>query len=232
MRTLTQNQARRLALGAQGFSEQRPGGRIDVRHFRKVLATVGVLQLDTVNVLVRAHYLPLFSRLGPYDRAALDRWTTGSGELFEYWGHMASLLPIPLYPRFRWRMQAHADEPWGSVRRILEERPEYIDGVLDEVRQRGPLTVGDLDDPGERGGPWWGYQPGKHALEWLFACGLVSAYRTANFSRLYDLPERVIAEEALSAEAPDSAFWPISRAGRLGESKRLAISRTSAATGS
>ncbi|MCH8992436.1 MAG: YcaQ family DNA glycosylase, partial [Acidobacteria bacterium] len=203
MRTLTQNQARRLALGAQGFSEQRPGGRIDVRHFRKVLATVGVLQLDTVNVLVRAHYLPLFSRLGSYDRAALDRWTTGSGELFEYWGHMASLLPTPLYPRFRWRMQAHADEPWGSVRKILAERPEYIDGVLDEVRQRGPLTVGDLDDPGERGGPWWGYQPGKHALEWLFACGLVSAYRTANFSRLYDLPERVIAEEALSADAPD-----------------------------
>ncbi len=116
---------------------------------------------------------------------------------------MASLLPTPLYPRFRWRMQAHADEPWGSVRRILEERPEYIDGVLDEVRQRGPLTVGDLDDPGDRGGPWWGYQPGKHALEWLFACGLVTAYRTANFSRLYDLPERVIAEDALSAEAPD-----------------------------
>ena len=203
MRTLTQDQARRLALGAQGFSRRRPAGRIDVRHFRKVLATVGVLQLDTVNVLVRAHYLPLFSRLGPYDRAALDRWTTGSGELFEYWGHMASLLPTPLYPRFRWRMRAHAAEPWGSVRRILEERPEYIDGVLDEVRQRGPLTVGDLDDPGERGGPWWGYQPGKHALEWLFACGLVSAYRTANFSRLYDLPERVIAKEALSAEAPD-----------------------------
>ena len=123
MRTLTQDQARRLALGAQGFSGQRPGGRIDVRHFRKVLATVGVLQLDTVNVLVRAQYLPLFSRLGPYDRAALDRWTTASGELFEYWGHMASLLPTPLYPRFRWRMRAHADEPWGSVRRILEEGP-------------------------------------------------------------------------------------------------------------
>lgn len=203
MRTLTADQARRFALGAQGFTRPRPEGRVDVRHFRKVLATIGLLQLDTVNVLVRAHYLPLFSRLGPYDRDALDRWATASGELFEYWGHEASLLPTALYPYFRWRMEAMEADPWRSVKRILDERPEYIDDVLDQVRSRGPLATSDLDDPGERGGPWWGYQPGKYALEWLFASGRVTAYRTPTFGRLYDVPERVLPAAVLDARVPD-----------------------------
>ena len=202
MRTLSVDEARRYALAAQGFTQARPNGRIDVRHFRRVLATVGLLQLDTVNVLVRAHYLPMFSRLGPYDRSALDRWTTESGELFEYWGHMASLLPTTMYPTFRWRMEEMARSPWGSVRRILKERPEYIAEVFQQVRERGPLTTNDLDDPGERGGPWWGYQPGKHALEWLFAVGKITAYRTPSFGRLYDLPERVLPEAVLGTPAP------------------------------
>lgn len=203
MRRLTQDQARRFALAAQGFDRSRPEGRVDVRHFRRVLAAVGLLQLDSVNVLERAHYLPMFSRLGPYDRAALDRWTTGSGELFEYWGHVASLLPTPLYPMFRWRMDQHAAESWRSLRRLQRERPGYIDGVLDEVRERGPLTVGDLDNPGQRGTGMWNWQPGKHALEWLFASGQVSGYRNTNFARLYDIPERVIPEAALQADPPD-----------------------------
>jgi uncharacterized protein len=172
-----------------------------VRHFRKVIGTVGLLQLDTVNVVVRAHYLPLFSRLGPYDRAALDRWTSESGELFEYWGHVASLLPTPLYPNFRWRMDSI--QPWGSVRRLFEERPGYVEEVFVQVTERGPLATSDLDDPGERDGPWWGWQPGKAALEWLFAKGRITAYRTANFGRLYDLPERVLPQEVLDRPAPD-----------------------------
>ncbi|GMQ85929.1 MAG: winged helix-turn-helix domain-containing protein [Acidimicrobiia bacterium] len=202
MRTLTRDRARRLALGAQGFSEQRPGGRIDVRHFRKVLATVGLLQLDTVNVLVRAHYLPLFSRLGPYDRHAFDRWTAGSGELFEYWGHEASLLPVHLYPYFRFRMEAIAAKPWRWIRELREQRPGYIEEVFAQVETRGPLSTADLDDPGERGGPWWGYQPGKKALEWLFATGRVAAYRTATFGRLYDLPERVLPATIVDVPSP------------------------------
>ncbi len=203
MRKLTSDQARRLALGAQGFTRPRPQGRVDIRHFRKVLDTIGLLQLDSVNVLERAHYVPMFSRLGPYDRAALDRWTTSSGELFEYWGHVASLLPTPLYPNFRWRMVGHAADPWRSIRRLIEERPGYVDDVMDQVTERGALTVGDIDDAGQRGSQMWDWQPGKHALEWLFACGRLTAYRNKNFTRVYDLPERVIPEEVLDAEPPD-----------------------------
>ncbi len=177
-------------MGAQGFTVPRPGGRIDVRHFRRVLDRIGLLQLDSVNVLDRSHYLPMFSRLGPYDRAALDRWTVESGEMFEYWGHEASLIPVDRYPAFRFRMETM--KPWGSVRRLLDERPGYIERVLEQVSEHGPVTVSDLDDPGERGGPWWGYAPGKYALEWLFATGRVTAYRTATFGRKYVIPERVI----------------------------------------
>ena len=199
MRTLTNDRARRIALGAQGFATPRPVGRIDVRHFRRVLDRVGLLQLDSVNVLERSHYLPMFSRLGPYDRAALDRWTTTSGDLFEYWGHEASLIPVERYSTFRFRMGEM--KPWGSVRRLLDERPGYIEAVLEQVAIRGPLTVADLDDAGERGGPWWGYAPGKHALEWLFASGRVTAYRSPTFGRRYDLPQRVV-PAAMIAEPP------------------------------
>lgn len=195
-RALTNDQARRIALAAQGFATPRPAGRIDVRHFRRVLGHIGLLQLDSVNVLERSHYLPMFSRLGPYDRAALDRWTAASGELFEYWGHEASLIPVDRYSTFRFRMGEM--KPWGSVRRLLDERPGYIEDVLEQVATRGPLTVADLDDAGERGGPWWGYAPGKHALEWLFASGRVTAYRSPTFGRRYDLPQRVVSEAAIA----------------------------------
>lgn len=200
-RRFSVDQARRIALAAQGFAVPRPTGRIDVRHFRRVFGHVGLLQLDSVNVLERSHYLPVFSRLGSYDRRAFDRWTAKSGELFEYWGHEASLIPVAHYPMFRFRMDEM--QPWGSVRRLLEERPGYVDRVFEEVGRRGPLTVSDLDDPGERGGPWWGYAPGKQALEWLFASGRVAATRTSSFGRLYDLPERVLPEWVLRKRAPD-----------------------------
>ncbi len=196
---MTNDQARRIALAAQGFARPRPIGRIDVRHFRRVLNHVGLLQLDSVNVLERSHYLPMFSRLGPYDRAVLDRWTTSSGEIFEYWGHEASLIPVDRYSTFRFRMGEM--KPWGSVRRLLDERPGYIENILEQVAIRGPLTVADLDDAGERGGPWWGYAPGKHALEWLFASGRVTAYRSPTFGRRYDLPQRVV-PAAVIAESP------------------------------
>ena len=201
LRQLTVDQARRIALAAQGFTTPRPTGRVDVRHFRRVLERIGLIQLDSVNVLERSHYLPMFSRLGPYDRAAFDRWTTRSGELFEYWGHEASLIPIGLYPTFGFRMDEM--QPWGSIRRLLDNRPGYVESVLQQVADRGPITVSDLDDPGERGGPWWGYAPGKHALEWLFASGRVTAYRTSTFGRSYDLPERVVQEWALQLPRPD-----------------------------
>jgi uncharacterized protein YcaQ len=134
----------------------------------------------------------MFSRLGAYDRSALDRWTAASGELFEYWGHEASLLPIDTYPLFRFRMDAMT--PGTRVREVLDDKPGYIDSVHDQVAAGGPLEVGDLVDPGQRSGPWWGHPPGKTALEWLFASGRVTAFRTPAFARRYDLPERVIPE--------------------------------------
>jgi uncharacterized protein YcaQ len=151
---------------------------------------MGLLQLDSVNVLVRSHYLPVFSRLGPYDRTALDRWTIRSGEIFEYWGHEASLLPVERHRALRFRMQEM--RPWNTVQRIIDERPGYIEDVFEEVATRGPLTAAELDDPGERSGPWWGYAPGKQALEWLFATGRLTAYRTPSFGRRYTVPDTVI----------------------------------------
>lgn len=201
-RRLTADQARRIALAAQGFTTPRPKGRVDIRHFRRVLERVGLIQLDSVNVLERSHYLPMFSRLGPYDRSTFDRWTARSGELFEYWGHEASLIPAGLYSTFGFRMNEM--KPWGSVRRLLDERPGYVEGVLQQVAARGPTTVSDLDDPGERGGPWWGYAPGKHALEWLFAKGEVTAYRNHSFGRIYDLPDRVLPTWAMRQSRPDA----------------------------
>ena len=201
VRKMTIDQARRGALGAQGFSRTRPSGRIDVRHFRRLFDTIGLLQLDSVNVIERSHYLPVHARLGSYDKAALDRFTAESGEIFEYWGHEASLLPVELYPYLKHRMEEM--RPWGRVTALLDDRPEYLDRILAEIAERGPLTVGDLKDPGSRTGSWWGWGEGKIALEWLFATGQIAAYRTKNFARLYDLPERVIAASHRTAPAVD-----------------------------
>ena len=150
------------------------------------------MQLDSVNVIARAHYLPFFSRLGPYDREALDRWLWQSGELFEYWVHEASLTSIDRWPLLAHRMrQGH---PWRSIERIRSEQPGFVDQVLEEVRTAGPLRVGELSDGGDRTGPWWGYGPGKLALEWLFVRGEIAIADRPNFTRLYDLTERVIPE--------------------------------------
>jgi hypothetical protein len=199
MRRLSKDQAARITLGAQGLTAARPAGRVDVRHFRRTLARMGLLQLDSVNVLARSHYLPVFSRLGAYDVGRFDRWTARSGELFEYWGHMASLLPVEDHPLFRWRMEAI--EPWRQIKEIERRRPGYVEAVYREVRERGPLTVADLSDGGERTGSWWGYAPGKIALEWLFDSGRLTAYRNGSFTRFYDLPQRVIDPGILCAEA-------------------------------
>ncbi|MBW2471768.1 MAG: YcaQ family DNA glycosylase, partial [Deltaproteobacteria bacterium] len=200
MRTVSVDAARRIALGAQGFGRGRPRGRIDVRHFRKVMSTLGLVQLDSVNVCVRTHYMPFYARLGPYDRDALDRWLNESGENFEYWCHEAAVLPVDRYPLWRWKMASMA--PWRRAQALMEEHPEVLPSVLEQVREHGPLTVRDLDAPNHRNEPWWGYGPGKVALELLFADGEVSALRTGNFVRLYDLPERLIPADVLAADGP------------------------------
>lgn len=197
MRSLSIDQARRYALAAQGFTDQRPSGRIDVRHFRRVLHRVGLVQLDSVNVFSRAHYMPFFSRLGAYERVALDRWLWRSGEQFEYWGHEASLIPIEHYPLWRWRMEAPWS--WNRVERIKKEDPGYLSRVLDQVRADGPLQTRDLESPGQRdANSMWGWSKGKVALEALFHQGDITVFDRVNFVRLYGATEDVIRDSALS----------------------------------
>jgi uncharacterized protein YcaQ len=203
MDRLTLAQARRIALAAQGFTDPRPTGRVDARHLRRGLGRVGLLQIDSVNVVVRAHELPLFSRLGPYPRPLLTDLIERRRELFEYWGHMASFNPVHLEPALRWRMARARESAWKHVVGIMRDRPGYVEAVLEEVALHGPLTAAQLKEPGEKQGPWWGWADGKIALEWLFYAGRVAAAgRGRNFERLYDLPSRVLPPEVLAAPTP------------------------------
>jgi uncharacterized protein YcaQ len=201
MRTIRNDQARRYALGAQGFIEGRADGRVDVRHFRKVVEQVRLVQLDSVNVFSRAHYMPFFSRIGPYDRDALDEWLWQSGEMFEYWGHEASVIPVDDHRLFRWRMAQGLK--WKRLAEIEENHPEYVQSVYEQVSERGPIRTRDLEAPGPRDSDaMWGWNDGKVALEALFLKGLVTTADRPNFMRIYDLPERILPKEALQAREP------------------------------
>ncbi len=202
-------QARRSALAAQGFAARRPPGRIDARHVRNVFARLGLVQIDSVNVLVRSHYLPLFSRLGPYRRELLDAAAYGRRprSLFEYWAHEASLVDLANFPLLRWRMERarKLEGAWGNVTRFARERPDYVAAVRAEIEARGPLGAGDLERPGRRASAWWGWSEGKLALEYLFWAGIVTTAQRRNFERLYDLTERVIPPALYAAPALDAA---------------------------
>ncbi|HYD37414.1 MAG TPA: crosslink repair DNA glycosylase YcaQ family protein, partial [Allosphingosinicella sp.] len=156
---------------------------------------LGLHQIDSVNVLVRAHYLPAFSRLGAYDRALIDRaaWgRRGDRRLFEYWAHEASLLPLAMHPLLRWRMaQAENGETgWGHIRAYAGERRREAEAILERLRSEGPLAASDFADGRGRGG-WWEWGETKRALEWLFWTGrITTATRRASFERVYDLAER------------------------------------------
>jgi uncharacterized protein len=212
---LSADQARRLAVAAQGFGRPRPRGRVDARHLRRAIDDVGLLQLDSVNVFCRSHYMPVFSRLGPYSRQALDRlaWHENPGgrarqagprDLIEYWGHEASLLPVALQPLLRWRMARADSLAWKSVARVAAEQPELVEFVLDMVRERGPIRASELAAKGRRREPgeMWSWSEEKTALEYLFFAGRVCAARRVNFERLYDLPERVLPPAVLETPTP------------------------------
>lgn len=190
-------QARRMALAAQGFSGRQGPASIKAAHLNRMIERLGVLQIDSVNAVVRSHYLPLFSRLGHYGPLLLEQaaWSQGRRRsLFEYWGHEASLLPMALYPLMRWRM-ARARQGQGiyaQMARFGREQQAIIQRVLKTVEQQGAVGAGSLSTREERAGPWWDWSDEKHALEWLFAAGLVTVAGRRGFERLYDLPERVI----------------------------------------
>jgi uncharacterized protein YcaQ len=216
MDTISLRLARKIALGAQGFTDPLASGVPDVRHLRRVLRRVGLLQMDSVNVLMRAHYMPLYSRLGPYPTSLLDRAAyRGPRELFEYWGHEASLLPVALHPVMRWRMKR--GHTWGPPSRLAKEKPELVKRVLDEVRERGPVAAADIEDPTERVQHFnwgWNWNEVKTALEYLFYAGEVAAAaRNSAWARLYDVPERVLPASVLNAPTPsdDEAFRDLIR---------------------
>ena len=215
MESLSAAQARRLAVAAQGLARPRPAAptdrpgpearRLDRRHLRRLLADTGLLQIDSVSAVARSHYLPGWSRLGGYPPGLLDRAAYVDRELFEYWGHEASLLPVALHPLLRWRMaRARAGVgTWGSVARVAAEQPDLVRRVRAEVAARGPVTAAELGEGEGRAGPWWGWGPTKRALEYLFWAGEVTAAgRTSGFARRYDVVERVLPAAVLDAPTP------------------------------
>jgi uncharacterized protein YcaQ len=203
---ISNRQARRIALAAQGLAAPKREGAANWTRIESAIARMNLLQIDSVNVLVRSHYLPVFSRAGHYRHLTLDERTFGRRKrrFFEYWAHEASLLPFELYPLMRWRME-RARKGGGEhkyLEKFAREQKAYVEEVRLHVRSQGATAVSDLPDPGGRTGNWWGWNKGKIALEYLFHTGEVTAATRRVFERLYDLPERVLPGEVLNAPAP------------------------------
>lgn len=209
---MSADRARRTALAAQGFADPRPGGAPTRAHLRTVLSRTKLLQLDSVNVAVRAHYMPIYSRIGPYAAELVDdaAWSHSSRRprlLAEYWAHEASLLPVRDWPLLRWRMREHGGSWRKNARELLERAPQLVEDVLAGVKELGPIGAGALERElggGQRrgSGPWWNRTDTKRACELLFATGHLTTGTRRGFERLYELPERVLPAEVLGCE-PD-----------------------------
>jgi uncharacterized protein YcaQ len=203
---LSAAQARRVALAAQGFGAPRPDRSVTSRDVSAVARRLGQFQMDSVNVVTRAHFMPLFSRLGPYDTGLLERAAhEGPRRLFEYWGHAASLLDVRLQPLLRFRMMPGFRDVWRGVERVAREQPDLVSWVRDQVAEHGPVSARQIQHEEERSRDNWGWNWSavKTALEWLFYCGEVtSARRNSQFERVYDLPERVLPAAILAVPTP------------------------------
>lgn len=195
--------ARRIALAAQGFALPRPSGRVDRRHLRKVLDHIGLIQIDSVNVLARSQELTLFSRLGNHPRSLIPDATT-NGELFEYWCHEASHLPTSMHRLVRWRMEdARNGTMWPGLQRFAKSKSQFVQEVRDRVFNDGPLVAGDVKTRTGPKGSWWDWDDGKAALEYLFWTGEITAQRRPNdFARMYFAPQHVLPKEVLKAKTP------------------------------
>ncbi|HEX4196458.1 MAG TPA: crosslink repair DNA glycosylase YcaQ family protein [Caulobacteraceae bacterium] len=207
-RDLSLRQARRIALAAQGLAAPRADGPVTRRRLRGLAGELGVIQIDSVNVLARTHYLPAFSRLGPYPRTLLEDEAWGrTPSLFEYWGHEASLMPVAMQPLFRWRMARFA----ASETPFRQGRRAYMTAVLKRIEAEGPLSGGDFGEAPAAGaerprkGGWWNRSDGKRALEALFAEGLITTRTRRGFERIYDLTERVIPRAIMAQPTPSEA---------------------------
>ncbi|MFG1929751.1 winged helix-turn-helix domain-containing protein [Mycobacterium sp. NPDC048908] len=209
--TLTAAQARRIAVTAQGFAEPKPRGPVTRAHLRRLISRIQVLQLDSVSVAVRAHYAPVFSRLGPYDRQVLDRaaWSHSTRSprlLVEYWAHEAALMAVDDWPLLRWRMREYTHGRWGT--HIVKNNPKLVDDVIAAVKELGPSTAGQIEahlGAERRGkkGPWWDRSDTKWVTEALFAAGVLTTETRVGFARHYDLVENVLPPEVVAREVDD-----------------------------
>lgn len=205
MKSLSIRQARRVALGAQGFTNNRPVGRVDRRHLRKCMYNMEVVQLDAVPVVIRTQYMPFFSRLGPYKKDLFDEVAYEEDEWFELWAHEASIAPVEIEPYFRFnKVLAKAGATWKGLHQLATNDPTYIQKVLKEVSHRGPLEAKDLSDPQPRESNGWGHRSkGQLALNWLFRIGEVGIRRGPNFEKRFDLIDRIIPSDILNLPTPD-----------------------------
>lgn len=211
MTRLTADQARRVAVAAQGLAEPRPRGPVTRAHLRRLISRIQVLQLDSVSVAVRAHYAPVFSRLGPYDRDVLDgaAWSHSARSprlLVEYWAHEAALMAVEDWPLLRWRMREYTHGRWGTE--IVKKNPGLAENILAAVAELGPSTAGQLEahlesEPRGRKGPWWDRSETKWVAEALWSSGALTTATRVGFARHYDLTERVLPSHVLAREVDD-----------------------------
>lgn len=209
---LTSGQARRIAVAAQGFADPKPVGSVTRSHLRRLVSRIQVLQLDSVSVAVRAHYAPIFSRLGPYDRGVLERaaWNHSARSprlLVEYWAHEAALMAVDDWPLLRWRMREYADGRWGKE--IVRKNRQLAADVVAAVAELGPSTAGQIEahlaaEPRGRKGPWWDRSDTKWVAEALFASGTLTTGTRVGFARHYDLSERVLPPDVFAREVADA----------------------------
>ena len=203
--------ARRIAVAAQGFADPRPTGAVTRRHLQRVLDRVQLIQLDSVNVAVRAHYAPAFSRLGGYPAELLDdaAWSHSARRprlLVECWAHEASLVPVADWPLLR--SGAKARGWWRHYGELAERSPQLVEDLLAAVKELGPVGAGALERELVGSGPrargsWWARSEVKRLCEWLFGMGVLTTGARRGFERLYDLTERVLPPEVLSREVPE-----------------------------
>jgi uncharacterized protein YcaQ len=209
--TLTGAQARRIAVAAQGFAEPKPKGPVTRAHLRRLISRIQVLQLDSVSVAVRAHYAPVFSRLGPYDRDVLDRaaWSHSARSprlLVEYWAHEAALMAVDDWPLMRWRMREYTHGRWRTE--VVKKRQRLADDVIAAIAKHGPSTAGQIEQyvgeerPGKKG-PWWDRSDTKWVTEALFSAGVLTTETRVGFARHYDLVENVLPPEVVARRVDD-----------------------------
>lgn len=209
---LTTAQARRVAVAAQGFASAPPARAVTRADLRRLIGRIQVLQLDSVSVAVRAHYAPVFSRLGPYDRDVLDAaaWSHSARSprlLVEYWAHEAALMAVEDWPLLRWRMREYTGGRWGVE--VVKENPRLVDDVVSAVAELGPSTAGQIEAHLQSGtkrgkGAWWNRSETKWVAEALFASGVLTTAHRTGFARHYDLVERVLPADVVAREIDDA----------------------------